>query len=152
MDISLKVKSLIEYIKTNHKDINICIEGPKYSIYIDNNLNQEYFIVYSNEEYYLFGVDITPPSKLFWKLYNKSKDPKEFNNTLKFDSNEFTLNKFEIFHTSEAYKCTSQSGSGSKKRTKEKINVNNKSKVVYIGPKGGKYVKINGKFRSIKSL
>jgi hypothetical protein len=45
----------------------------------------------------------------------------------------------------------SQSGGGSHKRlTKEKVVIGKKTKCVYVGPKGGRYVKgSNGKFVSI---
>jgi hypothetical protein len=44
----------------------------------------------------------------------------------------------------------SQSGGSSKKLTKQKVSVGKKIKCVYVGPKGGRYVKgANGKFISI---
>jgi len=41
---------------------------------------------------------------------------------------------------------------GSKKQTKERIMLGGKSRVIYVGKRGGKYVKQNGKFVSIKKL
>jgi hypothetical protein len=38
-----------------------------------------------------------------------------------------------------------QSG-GRKRLTKEKVVVNKKEKTVYVGPRGGRYVRANGKF------
>jgi hypothetical protein len=38
------------------------------------------------------------------------------------------------------------------KKTKETIKVGNKTRLVYVGPRGGKYVKWNGAMKSVKSL
>jgi hypothetical protein len=40
---------------------------------------------------------------------------------------------------------SSQTG-GRKRLTKEKVVVNKKEKTVYVGPRGGRYVRANGKF------
>ena len=47
-------------------------------------------------------------------------------------------------------------GSSSKKRqpkkTDEKINIKGRTRSVYIGTRGGKYVKVKGEFVSVQSL
>jgi hypothetical protein len=43
-------------------------------------------------------------------------------------------------------------GGSSLQRTKEKIKCCKKVHQVYVGPRGGKYIKMNGKFVSIKKL
>lgn len=40
----------------------------------------------------------------------------------------------------------SQSAGGRKKLTKEKVVIGKKEKAVYVGPRGGRYVRANGKF------
>jgi PBCV-specific basic adaptor domain len=39
-----------------------------------------------------------------------------------------------------------------KRRTPEKVEVNKKVRAVYVGPKGGKYVRKNGKYVPLKKL
>jgi len=41
---------------------------------------------------------------------------------------------------------------GGKKQTKERIVVNGKNRVIYIGKRGGKYIKQNGEFVSVKKI
>lgn len=41
---------------------------------------------------------------------------------------------------------TSQNAGGRKKLTKDKVVVGKKEKAVYVGPRGGRYVRANGKF------
>lgn len=47
----------------------------------------------------------------------------------------------------EDYSVWNETQSGGHKRlTKEKVVVNKKEKTVYVGPRGGRYVRANGKF------
>jgi hypothetical protein len=39
-----------------------------------------------------------------------------------------------------------------KRRTPEKVEVNKKVRAVYVGPKGGKYIRKNGKYVSLKKI
>lgn len=48
-----------------------------------------------------------------------------------------------------AESTNNQTGAGGKKQTKERIVVNGKKRVVYVGKKGGKYIKQNGEFVSV---
>jgi hypothetical protein len=56
------------------------------------------------------------------------------------------LNKFDKFDKLKKLKtlkrCTPS----------EHVSVNGKIRVVYIGPRGGKYVKLNGEYKSIKGI
>jgi hypothetical protein len=39
---------------------------------------------------------------------------------------------------------------GEKKRTNKKVKVNGRPHTVYVGPRGGEYVKVNGKYKAMK--
>jgi hypothetical protein len=62
----------------------------------------------------------------------------------------------QYFNPSEVNKFSEQLAealqTGGKKVTKDHVLVGGKSKRVYLGPRGGKYVKQNGKFVSIAKL
>ena len=47
---------------------------------------------------------------------------------------------------------TTPSGGSAKKASSERIMVGGKPKVVYVGSRGGKYIKKNGKYVSVKTL
>lgn len=72
----------------------------------------------------------------------------------KFTDNTNPVAKLLIILYIQAYFLQEnvQKSGGCKKQTKERIMLGGKSKVIYVGKRGGKYVRQNGKFVSIKKL
>lgn len=152
-------------------NINISKEPkPRFSIRIaqkekaKNKLGKEYEITQDVvvPEVYL-GQELDTKDKvltfsrdvLAGKTYFTYEDePMEFTHTFKAYPNSWELVWIEDANTHENIWERSKPTNamvGGKKITKEKVRVGKKEKTVYVGPRGGRYVKTNGSFIRIKS-
>jgi PBCV-specific basic adaptor domain len=63
------------------------------------------------------------------------------------DSDHIEINSIELIQSGGKHKSKNH-----KRRTPEKVEINKKVKAVFVGPKGGKYVRKNGKYVPLKKL
>jgi hypothetical protein len=95
-------------------------------------------------------ISINKMNDLAKNLIGEFNFPKE---NERYDNNNYKNISIELMLTKLAkYSPPTKSTTGGKKQTKERIMLGGKSRVIYIGKRGGKYVKQNGKFVSIKKI
>jgi PBCV-specific basic adaptor domain len=128
---------------------------PKYRVNLTINLPTKTFTTNSDNDFILEDLNNYTQNETLnkddIKWYLKSSQQGEMYRHMigitEDDVDNITINSIKSIQSGGKHKSKNH-----KRRTPEKVEINKKVKAVFVGPKGGKYVRKNGKYVPLKKL